>query len=92
MTKNIATPAVKSGIPGSPTKDAKPARKPAEPESALAHDGDDSDDSADLDAPAIDVTLDETRRILIDYIRLLDKASGVAVTRPARPAGPAANR
>jgi len=91
LTKNNATPTVKPGLPGSPARDAKPARKPAEPESAVAHDSDDLDDSVELDAPAIDVTLDETRRILVDYIRLLDKAGGVAVTRPARPSSPAAN-
>jgi len=92
ITKNSATPAAKSDVAGSPAKDAKAAPKPAEPKPTLAHDGDDSDNPADPDVPAIDVTLDETRRILIDYIRLLDKAGGVAVTRPARPAGPASNR
>jgi len=30
--------------------------------------------------PGVDATLDETRRVLIDYIRLLDKAGGVAAT------------
>ena len=51
----------------------------------------DFDEPADPDAPAVDITLDETRRILIDYIHLLDKAGGVAATRPGKPAGGSAN-
>jgi C-terminal peptidase prc len=41
--------------------------------------------------PGLDVTLDETRRILIDYIHLLDKSGGVAVARPGRAATVAPN-
>ena len=90
IPKNSTTVTAKSDKPGR-AKDAKAGSPPAEPKSTAAHDSDDSDDPADPDAPAVDVTLDETRRILIDYIRLLDKAGGVAVTRPARPASPTAN-
>ncbi len=41
--------------------------------------------------PGLDVTLDETRRILIDYIHQLDKSGGVAAAKPGRPAGVAPN-
>ena len=78
ITKNGATAA------------AKPDK--AEPKTTAAHESDDPEDAADPDVPAIDITLDETRRILIDYIRQLDKGGGVAVTRPGRPAGAAVNR
>jgi carboxyl-terminal processing protease len=47
----------------------------------------DVDESVEPDAPAVDITLDETRRILIDYIHLLDKAGGVAATKPGKPTG-----
>jgi carboxyl-terminal processing protease len=71
------------------TKNGTPSvssEKPAtEPKTSPAHDSDDPDDPADPEAP--DINLDETRRILVDYIHLLDKSSGVAVTRPGRPNG-----
>jgi hypothetical protein len=52
---------------------------------------DEDADEADPDAPAVDITLDETRRILIDYIHLIDKAGGVAATKPGKPTGNPAN-
>ena len=55
------------------------------------HGDEDLDEPADADVPAVDITLDETRRILIDYIHLLDKASSVAATKPGKPAGDPAN-
>ena len=42
----------------------------------------DEDDPADANVPVVDPTLDETRRILVDYISFLAKKSGVAVSRP----------
>ena len=42
----------------------------------------DEDDTADANVPVVDPTLDETRRILVDYISFLAKKSGVAASRP----------
>jgi carboxyl-terminal processing protease len=40
------------------------------------------DEEAGPDAAPVDSTLDETRRILVDYIQLLAKKSGVAAAKP----------
>ncbi len=46
--------------------------------------GDEADDElADEQAPALDFTLDETRRILVDFINLSGKPNLLAVTQPA---------
>ena len=42
----------------------------------------DEEDTADANVPVVDPTLDETRRILVDYINFLAKKSGVAASRP----------
>jgi hypothetical protein len=47
-------------------------------------DGDETDDeSADDQAPALDFTLDETKRILVDFINLSGKPNLLAVTQSA---------
>jgi carboxyl-terminal processing protease len=51
---------------------------------ALAIGGNDADEAAELDVPALDITLEEVKRILTDYIGAVNKANGVAFTRPAR--------
>jgi len=43
---------------------------------------DDDDDAVDADVPTVDITLDETKRILIDYIGLLNNGNGVVSTSP----------
>jgi carboxyl-terminal processing protease len=40
------------------------------------------DDDAEPDVAPVDISLEEVKRILIDYIGLLKKANGVALTRP----------
>lgn len=46
-------------------------------------DADDGDEAEDPDVPPVDTTLDEAKRILIDYVKLLNNGSGVAQTRSA---------
>ena len=92
ITKNTASADTNTDKAGGLVKDTKAVSNLAATKTTTAYDGDDDDGPADLEAPAVDVTLDETRRILIDYIRLLDKGGGVAVTKPVRPSGPASNR
>ena len=73
---------VEKGAAGTePAAPSKPAKASSDPDA-------DEDETADADVPAVDPALDETRRILVDYIHLLAKKSGVAATQPAsRPAG-----
>jgi len=52
-------------------------KKPAKPP---GHSGE--DDDADDDALPVDITLDETKRILTDYVALWNNGKGVAVTQP----------
>jgi hypothetical protein len=52
----------------------KPAKQPGH--------SDEDDDDADNDALPVDVTLDETRRILSDYVALWNNGNGVALTKP----------
>jgi carboxyl-terminal processing protease len=48
------------------------------------------DEDEEVDAPPVDITLDEAKRILIDYASLLNNDKGVAVTRPGQnPGSPA---
>ena len=57
------------------------AQEEKEPDAPLAAAAtEDDEDVVDELVPGLDITLDETKRILIDYIRLLDKAGGVAAT------------
>jgi carboxyl-terminal processing protease len=44
----------------------------------------DDDEATEPDVPAVDVTLDEVKRILIDYINALNKANGVALVKPSK--------
>jgi carboxyl-terminal processing protease len=54
---------------------------------AKSEDPDEMDNTDDPDVPPVDTTLDEAKRILIDYVKLLNNNSGVAQTTPAsRPA------
>jgi carboxyl-terminal processing protease len=68
----------KDALSKSAAKSTEPGPDPNEEE---------TDESTEVDAPAVDITLDETRRILIDYIHLVDKAGGVAAAKAGR--GPA---
>jgi hypothetical protein len=49
----------------------------------LAIGSEDGDADAEPDVPALDVTLEEVKRILTDYISAVNKAKGVAFTKPA---------
>ena len=74
-----------------PTKDDLAKTTTKTTDAKPDHGDEDLDEPADPDAPAVDITLDETRRILIDYIHLIDKAGGVAATKPGKRAGSPAN-
>ena len=56
--------------------EARKAGKPA------GHSSDEEDDE-DSDTPPVDINLEETKRILIDYAELLGKGKGVAATQSA---------
>ena len=45
-------------------------------------------DADDPDVPPVDTTLDEAKRILIDYVKLISNGSGVVQTTPASKATP----
>jgi carboxyl-terminal processing protease len=74
------TPATVAGL-----KDGKriftATREEKEEEDALAKAAREEDDEEVIDdlVPGVDITLDETRRILADYIQLLNQGPGVAV-------------
>jgi carboxyl-terminal processing protease len=57
------------------------ADKPVKTPAADRDDEDDDGEPDDADIPAVDPTLDETRRILVDYLTLLDREHGVAANR-----------
>ena len=71
--------------PDSPTGDKGQAiagRKPAAKPDRL-RDDDEADEPSDSEAPPLDTPLEETKRILADYVALLNNDTGVALTRPA---------
>jgi carboxyl-terminal processing protease len=57
------------------------ADKPVKTPAADRDDEDDDGEPDDADIPAVDPTLDEARRILVDYLTLLDREHGVAAHR-----------
>jgi len=73
------TNSVKKGLAGAKTTNSAPVEvadvKTFNPDP-------DEDDTADLNIPVVDPTLDETRRLLVDYISFLAKKSGVAASSP----------
>ncbi len=83
----------KAGSKGS-EKSANTA-KPAEGEGAdsktiksKSNDTDDPDDAEEPDVQPVDTTLDEAKRILIDYVKLLDNGNGVVLSRPSSKPAP----
>lgn len=78
-TNNVKGTA-KAGAKDAPKKDqVAETKKP----SKAGHTGDDDDDAED-DVTPVDVTLDETKRILIDYISLWKNGNGVALSQPGK--------
>lgn len=68
--------------PDEPDAGKQAGQKPHPDAPALG--GVDSDeDATEPEVPDIDVTLEEVKRILLDYIGAINKANGVAFTRPA---------
>src|SRR5206468_5875967 len=73
-----AEPKLKPGeLIASTTKDV--AKSPPEKEATAAEPKtDDDEDSVDDKIPSLDIPLEETKRILVDYIRLITKQGGLA--------------
>jgi carboxyl-terminal processing protease len=74
------------------TKESKGGETPKSPDTQLAHGANphgsttvaaEGDEEAEPDVAPVDITLEEVKRILKDYIGLLDKSKGVASARPA---------
>ena len=74
-----STNAVKKGLAGGKATNSAPTDVA---EVKTFNPDPDEDDTADANVPVVDPTLDETRRILVDYISFLAKKSGVAASRP----------
>jgi len=81
ITKEAAKPIVKSGesLPAAAGQIAQ-----ATPGAAVPAVVDKDDEDAEPEVSPVDITLEEVKRILVDYIGLMKKANGVASTRPGQ--------
>jgi carboxyl-terminal processing protease len=62
-------------------KSKKPDAKKGDKPAASAH-GSDDDDDEDSDVTPVDISLDEAKRILMDYARIWNNGKGIAVAKP----------
>lgn len=82
-TTASVTNAVKGVKLAKDLSDPNPRAERIGPPPTLTLDQADPEDIADADVPAVDPTLDETRRILVDYIQLLSGKNGVTAIKRA---------
>jgi len=80
QTSSVSTNSPAKVAEASKAGDKSLAAKPGKP----ATKGKSTDEDDDLDATPVDINLEEAKRILIDYASLLNKGSGVALTKPAQ--------